>query len=696
MPQTPIATSKLNEPQQSRILAGVSYIDKLLIDVDQILTASSSPGFPKYNNPLTPAQIRVVRDYASRLRRHIIGVLNDLDVNLPGPKLDCTHSIRVTLQFIEVALEELAPERLRGYGEVPKEFFQQLAGGLQEMKGIVRQMDSYLIQPLDAELSARLARLSNTGDLADLLAVLARLVEKYRFVEFRALLSALVEKISTPAYEIAFFGRVSAGKSSLLNRIIGTDLLPTGVTPITAVPTRIRNRPDPGLLVWTAEGRLTRYDIDRLADFVTEQQNPGNEKRIVRLIAELRLATLPQEIVFVDTPGLGSLASEGATETLAYLPQCDLGVVLVDASSSIQPDDIATLEALRAASVPSVLVISKADLLCGGELERLVEYTRHCVARQLRMEIDIAPLSSRSDMTHLLDAWVHSEIAPRIANARRLEQESIERKTSVLAERILGALEKSISAADNFNAAYDEGELKNAETKLREAASLVESTSQECFHITGLTREAAELASAALVDKAIEVFRKDSAVRELDGTLFQKAINSLAQREGEALATNVLRAAERLSEALNLAAEATAMGGRSEPARLEQLVKDLPVADFPLSAITLRRPRTLPLSVSMSRHSLHHQIASQSGPALTQFFNNYGRALELWFRSVLGVMQKEFNASAEVYRAQFQRILGGDPQSGLDKKALLEDIALLKRSLDRENAIATVESRVMA
>lgn len=59
-------------------------------------------------------------------------------------------------------------------------------------------------------------------------------------------------------------------------------------------------------------------------------------------------------------------------------------------------------------------------------------------------------------------------------------------------------------------------------------------------------------------------------------------------------------------------------------------------------------------------------------------------------------MQKEFNASAEVYRAQFQRILGGDPQSGLDKKALLEDIALLKRSLDRENAIATVESRVMA
>ncbi len=686
---------KFNEPQRSRILAGVSYIDKLLIDVDQILTASSSSDFPKYKNPLSPAQVRIVRDYANRLRQQIIRVLNDIDISLPGPKLDCTHSIRVTLQFIEVAIEELAPERLRGYGELPENLIQLLAGGLQEMKGIVRQMDSYLIQPADADISARLARLSDAGDIANLLGVLTRLVQKYGFVEFRAPLSALIEKIATPTYEIAFFGRVSAGKSSLLNRIIGIDLLPTGVTPITAVPTRIRNRPDSGLLAWTAEGRFTRYEINRLADFVTEQRNPGNEKRIIRLIAEVPLATLPEEIVFVDTPGLGSLASEGGAETLAYLPQCDLGVVLVDASSSIQPDDIATLEALRAASVPSIAVVSKADLVSGGDLERLVKYTRESAAKQLRMDIDVAPLSSRPEMAHLLDAWIDDQIAPRIANARRLAQESSQWKANTLARRVLQALESSLNAAGDRDATFDEQQLKNAEMRLREAASLIESTSEECFRITAQTRQAAEPASATLVDKTVDVFRKDSTVHELDGRSAQAAINSLAQNKAEALAGAVQRAAQRLSEALNTAAQATAMGEHSDPARLQQLVKGLPVAEFPVSSITLRRPRILSISVSLARRSLREQLDSQSEPALTQFFNNHGRALELWFRTTLRDLQREFDANAEVFRAQFQRLLRGDRQPEIDRQALLEDIALLKSALNREEAIDTVEAQAI-
>jgi GTP-binding protein EngB required for normal cell division len=361
---------------------------------------------------LTHTQIRVVRDYINRLRHQITRVLNDFEIALPGPKFDSTHAIRVTLQFIEIAVEELAPERLTGYGKVPDSLCHLLAGGLQEMKGIVRQMDSYLIQPLDADVGLRSSRLSGAGELGELLSVLAGIIDRYGFVEFRASLSRLIEKIETPAYEIAFFGRVSAGKSSLLNRIIGADLLPTGVTPITAIPTQIRNRPASGLLVWTADGRFERYEIDRLPDFVTEARNPGNDKRVTRLIADVPLPALPPEVVFVDTPGLGSLALEGATETLAYLPQCDLGVVLVDCSSSLHSDDIATLDALQSASVPSLLALSKADLLSPQDLEQLIKYTRDRVSEQLGTEIGVAPLSSHAGISHFLNAWVTNEIAP--------------------------------------------------------------------------------------------------------------------------------------------------------------------------------------------------------------------------------------------------------------------------------------------
>ena len=124
------AAEHFNEAQQRRLLASASYIDKLLIDIDQILSASSSGGLPKYKNPLTPVQVRIVHDYIKRLRQQIIRVLTDLDIELPPARFDSTHSIRVMLQFIEIALEEIAPERVTGYGAVPESLTKPLVGGV--------------------------------------------------------------------------------------------------------------------------------------------------------------------------------------------------------------------------------------------------------------------------------------------------------------------------------------------------------------------------------------------------------------------------------------------------------------------------------------------------------------------------------------------------------------------------------------
>lgn len=111
---------RFNEPQMRRLLSTASYIDRLLLDIEQILLAPTSGGFPKYENPLAPVQIRVVRDYIKRLRQQIMRVLVDLDIPLPKPSFDSAFSIRVALQFIEIALEEVAPHRLVGYGKYIK------------------------------------------------------------------------------------------------------------------------------------------------------------------------------------------------------------------------------------------------------------------------------------------------------------------------------------------------------------------------------------------------------------------------------------------------------------------------------------------------------------------------------------------------------------------------------------------------
>jgi small GTP-binding protein len=713
-----------NEPQKSRILAGVSYIDKLLVEMEEILSASSSAAFPKYKSPLTPAQVRVIRDYTNRLRRQIAHVLKDLAIPLPAAKFDSAHAIRVTLQFIEVAIEELAPERLRGYGEVPAGLIRPLAGGLQEMKGIVRQLDSYLIQRPDADLNLRLARLSSARAAPELLSLLARIIDQDGLVEFRDPLSRLVEKMEAPTYEIAFFGRVSAGKSSLLNRIIGADLLPTGVTPVTAVPTRIRNRPEPALLVWTMEAGAARYDIDRLPDFVTEARNPGNEKRVTRLVAEIPLAMFPEEVVLVDTPGLGSLALDGAAETLAYLPQCDLGVVLVDASSNLHSDDVATVDALRAASVPSVVVLSKADLVSPRDLDELLNYTRNQISQQLGIEVPVAPLSSHPEMSRLLksakgtacrqhsirnsgghaepvlreflESWVGNEIAPRIVEARRLAEESNERKANNLAERVLRALEMSIKSSSSNGVASPQEDLKSVENRLREAAGLLESVSRQCFSITGRVRDAANDAVAAIVERAITIWHRDAGVADLDETWIQAAVNTLAQNEAQELANTVRRTTERLSEALNTTAQAITAGRVGEQFSLSSFVKELPAPDYSGCRIRLHRPRMLSVSSSLARRSVAHQIESHCGAALVEFFDSYGRALELWFRYILAGVEREFNSSAEIYRAQLQRLSAPGAAIQPDTSAVLEHISLLSQKLGVQDLFDAVQSNTTA
>ena len=65
------------------------------------------------------------------------------------------------------------------------------------------------------------------------------------FVELRSALSNIVARLESTSFEIAVFGRVSSGKSSLLNRIVERDVLPVGVNPVTSVPTRIAYGPMP-------------------------------------------------------------------------------------------------------------------------------------------------------------------------------------------------------------------------------------------------------------------------------------------------------------------------------------------------------------------------------------------------------------------------------------------------------------------
>src|SRR5205823_11006938 len=89
----------------------------------------------------------------------------------------------------------------------------------------------------------RLQQIDKTGDEIRLLSEIERIITAHGLVEFRGTLGMLLDRVEGAAFEVGVFGRVSSGKSSLLNYILQTDVLPIGVTPVTAIPTRISHGP---------------------------------------------------------------------------------------------------------------------------------------------------------------------------------------------------------------------------------------------------------------------------------------------------------------------------------------------------------------------------------------------------------------------------------------------------------------------
>jgi hypothetical protein len=199
-----------------------------------------------------------------------------------------------------------------------------------------------------------------------------------------------------------------------------------------------------------------------------------------------------------------------------------------------------------------------------------------------------------------------------------------------------------------------------------------------------------------LADAAIGFWESDTARAELDSEWIRKAVNALAQTKAQQLAGLMQTTARTLSQALNTAAENTSIGIGNEHTSLESLVKELPPADFPGCEIVLRRPRSLAISTNLGRRSLANHLQSHCGSSLREFFNSYGRALELWFRNTLLSLDREFNSSADVYRAQLQRLAGASSTERIDGDTVLDDIRNLRQQLGVSERIDETEPTTVA
>jgi GTP-binding protein EngB required for normal cell division len=650
--------NSLNENQQRHLRVSCEYIDKLLSNIENILnTSASKAAFPQYIARISPAQRRTIEDYIARLRAQLVRVLDGQGMPRHKSSIPDVRAISVALTAIEIAVDDLRPENMRGYGDFPPEMALEFNGIVGEMEGLVSRLSRYVLQEEGEDLQSRLQRLEQTSDEFGLLQRTERTVAEHGLVEFRSLISGILDRMEDRSFEIAVFGRVSSGKSSLLNGILGTEVLPVGVTPITAVPTRVKYGETSSITVWFAERATQTLEVSRLAEFATEQQNPGNSKHVTRIVVQIPSERLRDGVTFVDTPGLGSLATKGAAETLAYLPRCDLGVVLIDSGTSLAPDDLRTIESLREAAIPIHLLVSKADLVAPADRERILAYVKEHVASECRIALPVHPVSALADHREMLDQWFREEILPLYGKAKELKSASLRRKIGALRDSVTAALQVC-SRAGQSKEAPDGERLREIESKLRQATGKIQevrpASEREIEKLPFLTAQILhEVAAQLFLDSSFLESKKSSA-----SGLVLARISSMVQERTKVFHEYIISLAHHSAEELIETGKSLGLSNLPHEDEFDDFVHEVPVFALTGPNVDVSRPALrFVLGNKYAAKSVARQLNDQIGSELERALATYSNLLMNWVVSALKQLKLGFDVYADSYRAQAERLL---------------------------------------
>lgn len=204
---------------------------------------------------------------------------------------------------------------------------------------------------------------------ADTIAILADLAAKSDQFELAAspeALGALHTKLVDNTYRVLVVGEAKRGKSSFVNALIGSDVLPTDVEVATSQVFRIAHAEQ--------ETYRLRFEDDSEQDIsaadlavygsqvVADQAGAPKLDQTVRWIeVNLPARFIPKGVSLLDTPGLGALYAAHAQITYRFVPHADAVIFVLDSGQPILQAEIEFVETLLQVTRNIFFIQTKID-----------------------------------------------------------------------------------------------------------------------------------------------------------------------------------------------------------------------------------------------------------------------------------------------------------------------------------------------
>ena len=244
----------------------------------------------------------------------------------------------------------------------------------------------------------------------------------------------LADRLRSRKITIAVIGQFKRGKTTLINSILGSKLLPVGIVPITAAITRIEYAPDaaPGTpdaapngeaaavdgetataTVFFTNGLSEQVPVSDLHEYISEQENHDNE----RGVAEVELLTdadfLKGGLTLVDTPGVGSVHEQNSKSAMDFARESDGVIFMLSVDSPLNQIEVDFLRKVRRFAGKFYFAVNKIDRVDEDELDEYLEYCRSLIVGIMELDdeeakaLKLLPISARkgtgvSELTELI------------------------------------------------------------------------------------------------------------------------------------------------------------------------------------------------------------------------------------------------------------------------------------------------------
>lgn len=387
----------------------------------------------------------------------------------------------------------------------------------------------------------------------------------------QSLLDALQEcknLIKNKQYKVAVMGEFKRGKSSLINALLGSRILPADATPTTATINRITYGAAPRAVITFQDGREQEIPVHELKDYVTKITAEGAARALQIKEATVYFPTVfcQNHIDIIDTPGLNDDARMTQI-TIDMVANVDAVIVPIHAHAPFSETEMKFVcQLIESENITNlVFVVTFLDQLDEDDYnyERFMGFVRQRIQSTVFAELEKrnSPEPVLRKAHQLLDHLQINGISSSLAldsfvsnNRDMLEKSRFEPFRNALLHAVTSkqlehAIQKTIAVLHSVAAKFDEQDQKRRSV-LQDGFVMLEQNTQLLKDYCSNSQRALEDALSRNLSSLQTIISKFNGNKNYIVNEFIKGLSSVRVNSHEVILSALNKAAEQIGREL--------------------------------------------------------------------------------------------------------------------------------------------------